>query len=60
MKNKIAISNILKVRQSMPYCIRCGSTLPRPTNNPCRDPKCALSNMSLAALWRMIEERPRV
>ena len=45
----------LQVVDEMPFCQRCRCTLPRSTNDPCRDPQCPLGNMSLIALWKVIE-----
>jgi len=50
----------LQVVDEMPFCQRCRCTLPRSTNDPCRDPQCPLGNMSLIALWKIIEERHSV
>jgi hypothetical protein len=46
----------LQVVDEMPFCQRCRCTLPRSTNDPCRDPQCPLGNMSLMALWKIIED----
>ncbi len=47
----------LQVVDEMPFCQRCRCTLPRSTNDPCRDPHCPLGNMSLTALWKVIEDQ---
>ncbi len=50
----------LQVVDEMPFCQRCRCTLPRSTNDPCRDPQCPLGNMSLIALWDVIEGRKQI
>ncbi len=54
-----ATFDLLKVRDQTPFCQRCRRPLPRPTNDPCRDPDCAFQYLSLSALWRIIEDRQR-
>ncbi len=56
-ENKLLDYPSLQVVDELPFCQRCGHFLPRCTSDPCRDPGCPLANMSLNALWHIIEHR---